>query len=157
MSARDTVNYRITNFESTTGIITVQFEDIHNAGTYRPEGVCIQLPVVDGVYPTGNALETLIRKNYPANLFAHAPVANNATDIANLVSLPTEEMLLEQYWEKLRSERNMLLEQSDCTQLPDYPISDAKRIEWKGYRQRLREFPSTIENPIGAILPKAPD
>ena len=41
-----------------------------------------------------------------------------------------------------RSERNLLLKMSDWTQLPDSPLSDAKKAEWATYRQALRDMPS---------------
>lgn len=41
---------------------------------------------------------------------------------------------------KVREERNKLLSQSDWTQVPDSPLTDAKKAEWATYRQSLRDF-----------------
>ena len=43
----------------------------------------------------------------------------------------------------LRSERNIILKNSDWTQLTDSQLSDSKKAEWETYRQALRDLPST--------------
>lgn len=45
---------------------------------------------------------------------------------------------------QIRVERNRLLAGSDWTQMPDAPLSDAKRSEWASYRQALRDMPDTF-------------
>ena len=42
----------------------------------------------------------------------------------------------------IRSERKLLLEESDWTQTADSPLSDSKKAEWATYRQALRDLPS---------------
>ena len=52
----------------------------------------------------------------------------------------------------LRNLRNSLLRQSDKYLLPDFPISDSKKEEWKTYRKALRELPENcpdVSYPIG--------
>jgi len=44
---------------------------------------------------------------------------------------------------KLRSARTQLLWDSDWTQMPDSPLTDAKKSEWSTYRQELRDLPGT--------------
>ena len=39
----------------------------------------------------------------------------------------------------VRYERNRLLKLSDWTQMPDSPLSAAKKAEWQTYRQALRD------------------
>lgn len=46
----------------------------------------------------------------------------------------------------LRDMRNDLLQESDWTQMPDSPLSDAKKTEWASYRQALRDLPSSYTN-----------
>lgn len=41
--------------------------------------------------------------------------------------------------ESFRKERNLLLQESDWTQLVDSPLSEEKKLEWKEYRQKLRD------------------
>ena len=43
----------------------------------------------------------------------------------------------------LRSERNIILKNSDWTQLTDSQLSDSKKAEWETYRQALRDLPLT--------------
>jgi hypothetical protein len=43
----------------------------------------------------------------------------------------------------IRSKRANLLRNSDWTQMPDSPLSEAKRAEWAVYRQALRDMPDT--------------
>ena len=45
--------------------------------------------------------------------------------------------------ERMKDQRNLLLMQSDWTQVVDSPLSDSKQAEWATYRQALRDFPST--------------
>tara|TARA_R100000773_G_scaffold30015_1_gene25728 strand:+ start:1300 stop:1518 length:219 start_codon:yes stop_codon:yes gene_type:complete len=42
--------------------------------------------------------------------------------------------------ELLRNYRNKLLAVSDWTVLPDSPLSESKKNEWKTYRQSLRDI-----------------
>lgn len=42
-----------------------------------------------------------------------------------------------------KENRNGLLHTSDWTQSDDSPLSDAKKTEWKTYRQALRDLPTT--------------
>ena len=45
--------------------------------------------------------------------------------------------------EIFRDYRNGLLRQSDWTVMPDSPLSDSKKAEWKTYRQTLRDMTKT--------------
>ena len=49
-------------------------------------------------------------------------------------------------WEIVRSMRNSELTATDWTQLPDSPLTTAKKTEWAVYRQALRDI-TTQENP----------
>lgn len=46
----------------------------------------------------------------------------------------------------IRMRRVGLLTNSDWTQMPDSPLSDAKKIEWATYRQSLRDMPAELAN-----------
>jgi len=55
--------------------------------------------------------------------------------------------------ETLRANRNQLLIQSDWTVMPDSPLSDSKKNEWKTYRQALRDMTKTASPKVnGATL-----
>ncbi len=50
-----------------------------------------------------------------------------------------------EFTNKVRIKRNTLLQECDWTQsVTDNPLSDAKKLEWKNYRQQLREFPTAF-------------
>jgi hypothetical protein len=55
-----------------------------------------------------------------------------------------------------KSVRNKLLSDCDWTQVFDAPLTEAQRVEWRVYRQALRDLPSTtdIANPE---FPQRPD
>lgn len=60
----------------------------------------------------------------------------------------------------IRIRRTALLARCDWTALPDSPISDAKKEEWRLYRQALREMPglqpdATLESAVWPIEPEA--
>lgn len=57
---------------------------------------------------------------------------------------------------RVRSERNELLNQSDWTQLPDSPLTSAKKQEWAQYRQQLRDFMGTVTDPYTVQFPQKP-
>lgn len=50
-----------------------------------------------------------------------------------------------QQMEVFRENRDERLASSDRTQLPDFPLSDEKRAEWRVYRQVLRDLPATAD------------
>ena len=48
----------------------------------------------------------------------------------------------------LRKKRDRLLAETDINALPDSPMTDSKRNEWKTYRQALRDLPATASPKI---------
>ena len=54
--------------------------------------------------------------------------------------------------EQKRFERNRLLTATDKLMLPDYPITEAEREQYKQYRQYLRDFPEAPGFPDLSIL-----
>jgi len=47
----------------------------------------------------------------------------------------------------IKGMRNFKIAATDWTQTPDAPLSDEKVSEYRLYRQALRDFPSTLDNP----------
>lgn len=61
-------------------------------------------------------------------------------------------------WNDVRNHRNVLLMESDWTQLKDSPLSLAARVEWARYRRVLRELPQKhVGNPLFVQFPPRPD
>ena len=54
---------------------------------------------------------------------------------------------------KLREQRNALLLDSDWTVMSDSPLSDSKQVEWKTYRQALRDITKTASPKLLEELP----
>lgn len=76
----------------------------------------------------------------------------------NVVSKTTEELdaiSIQNFWDDLRSKRNIYLNESDWTQVPDSPLSDEKKAEWRVYRQLLRDITNTSD-PINITWPSQP-
>uniref|UniRef100_A0A6C0FBL7 Phage tail assembly chaperone-like domain-containing protein n=1 Tax=viral metagenome TaxID=1070528 RepID=A0A6C0FBL7_9ZZZZ len=54
-------------------------------------------------------------------------------------------------WDLIRIQRNKLLRKTDIYVLPDFPhADDTIKNDWLTYRQKLRDFPSSID--ISTIL-----
>lgn len=63
--------------------------------------------------------------------------------------------LINQKWINIRSRRNIELQESDWTQIPDSPLSELKKEEWKQYRQSLRDI-TNFDNPDHVVWPEKP-
>lgn len=82
----------------------------------------------------------------------------------NSIAKPTEEELrafdaevsLELRWDAVRYKRNILLNNSDWTQLLDSPLSSEAKIAWTTYRQQLREIPQQEVEPENVVWPTQP-
>ena len=57
--------------------------------------------------------------------------------------------------ENLRTTRNILLTESDWTQVEDSPLSEEKKTEWKNYRQELRDL-TNLDDLTTIIWPSKP-
>ena len=56
------------------------------------------------------------------------------------------------YLSELRDIRYGILSRCDWTQSPDSPLSEAKKEEWRLYRQALRDLPDTVTDPKPLVL-----
>jgi hypothetical protein len=61
----------------------------------------------------------------------------------------------EQKWREIREKRNRILFECDWTQLSDSPLNEEKRLEWKNYRQELRDI-TNYTSPDEVIWPNEP-
>ena len=57
---------------------------------------------------------------------------------------------------EVRNVRNKMLEESDKTQIIDYPLSEEKRIAWREYRQQLRDISKQDGYPFNVEWPNEP-
>jgi len=58
----------------------------------------------------------------------------------------------------LRQKRDTLLRESDWTQMPDCPLSEEIKNDWRVWRQQMRDITNTISYPLEytALLPTPP-
>lgn len=56
----------------------------------------------------------------------------------------------------VRLQRNLLLQESDWTMLPDAPIPSGKVGAWIAYRQALRDLPKQVHFPRAVTWPEKP-
>jgi hypothetical protein len=57
-------------------------------------------------------------------------------------------------WENIRTKRNQLLDNSDYTQVPDFP---GDKEAWAEYRQALRDIPQKYYKPEDVVWPTMPN
>lgn len=58
--------------------------------------------------------------------------------------------------EEVLIKRNILLQNTDWTILPDAPFTKAQKDEWKVYRQALRDITEQEGFPENVVFPEAP-
>ena len=63
----------------------------------------------------------------------------------------------EVFWEKLRTERNSILKDTDWSQLSDAPLTSSQKTTWATYRQALRDLPANTEDPKNVTWPSQPE
>ncbi|NPZ19507.1 hypothetical protein DZ956_022290 [Pseudomonas aeruginosa] len=59
-------------------------------------------------------------------------------------------------WAAVRTLRDQLLQKTDRTQLPDFPITEEQRGEVAAYRQALRDVPEKGDDPLAVVWPVKP-
>ncbi len=62
----------------------------------------------------------------------------------------------DEQWVVVRSERNIKLQASDWSVLPDVPITPEKKTEWETYRQALRDI-TNQPDPFNITWPTPPE
>jgi hypothetical protein len=78
---------------------------------------------------------------------------NNKKLVLKDNTLVLEERTFPVTWESIRDKRNQLLDDSDYTQIADFP---GNREEWSAYRQLLRDLPQKYKNPEDVVWPAKP-
>lgn len=59
-------------------------------------------------------------------------------------------------WLNIRHHRNLLLRETDWSQLPDAPIDETEKPRWATYRQNLRDLPQSTSDPDLVVWPNRP-
>jgi hypothetical protein len=149
------IQNQIIAFDSSFGSIVVKyFSDEY------PEGMVynIDLPIVDGAYPSEQEIQALIENMKPAGQMERLVAVRSATPPANLTTTPNEVIPdLSTTASGVRAIRDQMLASSDWSQLPDAPLSDLGRAAWVEYRQMLRDVPEQAGFPENVEWPLPPD
>lgn len=95
---------------------------------------------------------------HPAELLGYVKRGDVWTQ--NWVSVPfTEEEIqhrTEIEYKILKRKRNVYLQFTDWTQLPDVQLSDEVKLQWAEYRQQLRDLPANTTDPFNPVWPTTP-
>lgn len=83
------------------------------------------------------------------------PILEQITDQERIASIEYNRNL---FLTDLRNQRDIRLKDTDFTQLPDFNerLTDENRIQWKNYRQSLRDLPSLYQEPKEIQWPQIP-
>ena len=60
----------------------------------------------------------------------------------------------DEYWTQIRENRNVLLLDTDWTDLPNAPLTDAQKTNYQRYRTELRDMPQSTTNPKDVVWPE---
>lgn len=87
--------------------------------------------------------------NHANKTFTPPPMTNGSVDYTSVEYIMAK-------WNDVRNHRNVLLMESDWTQIPDAPLGFFEKLKWKKYRRALRDVPQTIDNPVFFQFPPKP-
>ena len=101
-----------------------------------------------------NENEFQLNTDWPSDIHNYI-VLNN--ELVRKSESETSEYQQNKDLKNFKSNRNLLLNSSDWTQVPDSPLTDAKKQEWATYRQQLRDLPSITTNFNNPPWPTPPE
>jgi hypothetical protein len=108
-----------------------------------------------GVYRVQPTPKPII--DWDKNLVMEVETINNkwvqTWNIVDISEWEREERISQQ-WDNVRELRNTLLNQSDWTQLEDVMIEN--KMEWRVYRESLRNITEQSDNPFDIVWPTKP-
>jgi len=108
-----------------------------------------------GVYRVQPTPKPII--DWDKNLVMEVDTINNKwVQTWNIVDISEweKEERISQQWDNVRELRNTLLNQSDWTQLEDVMIEN--KMEWRVYRESLRNITEQSDNPFDIVWPTKP-
>lgn len=156
MRFRDRTTGQIYNsiFEIQQKFPNVSFPQIWDDSTYAFANVDVITEVPEPDVHIHNRVEyagvQLINGKW-TDVWIELPKYDNPTQQAEWVA-----QCIELKWDKIRTQRNQLLWETDYTQLPDTPISTEKKTEYTTYRQQLRDLPQQTSSPDDIVWPTRP-
>jgi hypothetical protein len=149
------MNYKIIAFDQATAQITIRVENL--------QPTVIDLPIdEEGNLPTGPLLDQYLRGFIPTWYFDRqqklAAGVANADAIAALVEPEAPiQPTTEQISVVARASRDLLLKETDWTQLADAALDQLEKAAWAAYRQELRDVPQQNDFPNNIVWPISPN
>ena len=119
----------------------------------RGDGLRLLSPETRTVYSIADKSEKKIAENddVPSGYTETEPQKHDAWDGAKWVEDTAAKQ--EAQWERIRSQRDQKLSETDYAVLPDSP-HDTQAV--RGYRQALRDLPQSVGNPDDVVWPDNP-
>jgi hypothetical protein len=88
----------------------------------------------------------------PLNFYSSESFQPVAEPVSFLSTLSYEDLLI-----YVRGQRNTLLEESDWTQLPDVPLTEDLKQQYRVYRQALRDITRVLNSYQDLVWPVKPE
>ena len=133
--------------EETTGrILNVEFP----MATLKPEGLDSNgnrtVHITEDIIPSGfmSSGFKLMEYIWSGDGFIHVGTPPNRHAIYNGTDWEWD---ADVFMSDIKSIRNRLIAETDWTQTADAPLTDEQVAEYRLYRQALRDFPATLDNP----------
>jgi hypothetical protein len=151
------IQHQIIEFNPTTVSIVVKYW-----AEQFPEGLVfnIDLPIIDGQFPSDDEIENIIKLHEPKSQIERlikTPTLNIPDSFKQKIPASNAETTPVDLAAAFRRKRDILLAQSDWTQLSDAPINPMEKNAWVVYRQELRDLPQQNNFPDGVVFPARPD
>lgn len=149
------MNYKIIAFDEAAAQITIRVENL--------QPTVIDLPIDEqGNLPTGPLLDQYLSGFIPTWHFERqqklAAGVANAGAIAALVEPEAPiQPTTEQIAVIARASRDLLLKETDWTQLADAALDQLEKAAWAAYRQALRDVPQQNDFPNNIVWPISPN
>lgn len=126
-----------------------------NANTSFPATMTDAMMADWGMYPVTVATEPSVAHNEIAEHNSAPTLVSNVWTLGWTTRSLTSDEIASKAAE-VRYDRDLLLAESDWTQMPDSPLTDAKKTEWATYRTSLRDVPGQTDFPTNVTWPTKP-
>lgn len=148
------MKYEMLEFNRLRGSLSVKYMHDDDSGKFLIYN--IDVPIENGSYISGESLKNYIDMFAPQAQMSRLEEVNTVIIPPELDILPDNSTVTVEEQVNVRERRNMLLLDSDWTQLPDAPINVEEKQAWVAYRQELRDLPKKEGFPK-ILFPLAPN
>lgn len=150
------IKHNIRTFNPDTGSIEVHYyaDNFSSDFVYN-----IDLPILDGKYPSKEEIDAIINMMKPTEQIKRMAALTKVQPPADLLAFKrtaNEKGGGGSKADEIRARRNMLLAESDFSQLADSPFSEIEKSAWAQYRQELRDLTEQAGFPDTVVFPATP-